>query len=85
MESSFTKWLTETSYFCREDLASWLCSYLNFNVQILMFNDMFGFEHYLNQSVTFLLNYILFNARFTVYQHKIQKDETYYFFLSSND
>jgi len=38
-----------------------------------MFNKMFGFEHYLNQSVTSLLNCILLNARFTIYRHKIQK------------
>jgi len=36
---------------------------------------MFGFEHYLNQCVTSLLNCILLNARFTIYRHKIQKTE----------
>jgi len=38
-----------------------------------MFNKMFGFEHYLNQSVTSLLNCILLNARFTIYRNKIHK------------
>jgi len=38
-----------------------------------MFNKTFGFEHYLNQNVTSLLDCILLNARFTIYRHKIQK------------
>jgi len=47
---------------------------------------MFGFEHYLNQSVASLLNRILLNARFTIrVPTQNSKNKTFYSFLSSND